>query len=278
MIHSKDQDIVSARVFAGRLAVTISSIRAALKIGTISVHKKCPPGKRWIDFTTEAPKFIAASPNPSRYSKEMIARRIKLHPELAHLTQQEIKSGERYPNDIPIIGRDIKAIDSLDKKKSKTRHKSKKGDYTKLLHEHTRDDGDELTETVNDYENAVNLSTARATREHWRGKREKFEFKRLQGLYIETEIAAQDWEDIATITRVRIMEIPDRVDAQITGLVMCECGGVKIDREKINALLKRECESILKKVAYSVEKMAIKYAKKKNSRTTQDTEDEDEEE
>ena len=236
-----------------------------------------------IDFTTEAPKFISASPNPSRYSPVMIKRRLKLHPELAHLTKEEQRSKSRHKREPePPPGMDVDGVDAMnavivDDSRVENLRTSKR--YETLLPRNRKGKRDEIGSTMDNMHDSIDLSASRASREYWRAKKERFVYEQEQGKHIETELVADDWEDIATMIRVKILELPDRVDAQMTGLVSCECGGVKIDRDAINKLLSSECKLILDGIAYDAEAKAKRYAKnaKKSRHATQEEDESDEE-
>ena len=271
-MNKNDLDLVNIREFAGRMAVLQATIKSALKVGTIVRHSKGKgrEGRVLINFTTEGPKFIAASPNPSRYSPRAIKRRIELHPELAHeykyknlrKKQAESRNRNKFANPISDQDGEIENIeDPMDSLPGRKR--AKKTDELKHINDNLLD--------------SMSISTARASREVWRAKREKLKYELDQARLVDIELVADDWEDLATLFRIKIMELPDRVDAQITGLVRCECGNVKIDRVKINNLLSNECKQILSGLAYDVRQKAKKYSKTtRKSRSAQEDEDDSE--
>jgi hypothetical protein len=269
--YKNDEDIIGVREFAGRLAVLQATIKAALRVGTIERHKSSPAGTILFDFTTESRKFIAASPNPARYSPQAIARRIEMHPELAHVykqrrmreKQEAARKNNKFAN--PLTGLD-----------GGSHHKNRIGHEEPFEAEpirSTKTPG--CLQRNNDLLfDSMSISTARASRELWRAKREKFHFEQEQGTYIKTELVADDWEDIATMVRIKLLELPDRFDAQITGCIRCECGNVKVDRVRINELLTTECKQILSGIAYDAKEKAKRYAKSaKKSRSSQEAED-----
>jgi hypothetical protein len=283
MAINNDEELVSVREFARRLAITQVAVRSAFKCGTIKKHKTSDKGIDMIDFTIEAPKFISASPNPSRYSPIMIKRRLELHPELAHLTKAEQQSKIRHkgkkrtPPGMDVDG--VKEMNSIIVDDSRVENLRSKNKYEKLLPRNRKGKRDEIGSAIDTMHDSIDLSASRASREYWRAKKEKFAYEQEQGKHIETELVADDWEDIATMIRVRLLELPDRVDAQITGLVQCECGNVRIDRDKVNALLSEECRLILNGVAYDAEAKAKKYARqaKKSRHAIQEDEELEEE-
>jgi ribosomal protein L37AE/L43A len=267
MTYSKnDLDLISIREFAGRMAVLQATIKSALRVGTINKHKSSSRGHVIIDYTTEAPKFISASPNPSRYNPRAIKRRIELHPGLAHeykkvnLRKKQIAERKKNKFVNPLEDRDG---GSLQEDRLEKRRKGKRTDT--------------LQKSQEDMLDTMSISTARASRELWRAKRERFKFEIEQGKFIDIDLVADDWEDLSTLFRIKLLELPDRIDAQITGLVRCECGNVKVDRIKINELLSNECKQILTGIAYDVRQKAKKYSKSsRKSRSSQEDEDDNE--
>lgn len=265
-----DQDIVTIREFARRLAVTMSGVKTMIKRGVIKKHKSSPPGHYLLDFTTEAPKFISNSSDPSRYTPEMIKRRQQLNPKLKHEGIRD-KTKPTSRTKLPPPGLDALSDD----------REGSDGEYSlpfqrtrAARRRHKLKRMEEMQDIMID---GMTASAAKTSREVWRAKREKFNYELSRGKYMLTKKVKADWEDMSTLVRTGLLSIPDRVDAQISGLIRCHCGDVKVDRDKINELLRVEIRNVLTNLSYDIEKKALAYAKreKKSDETQEDEESEE---
>lgn len=175
------EDLLTVAEFSRRIGVTQTTVRMAVKKGRIHAHRRSKQGKIWLDWDTEAVRYIESSNNPLAFYQKL--------------------GWEPPPPP----------------KKKRIKHKMKNlPDPRKngMLPDRTTNDNDEdQFGDVPDIQDGMTLSQARAAKELYLARQAKVKYEKLKGSLISSEEMERDWDEIASNLQQSLMAIPDRIDA-----------------------------------------------------------------